>query len=325
MTRIVRVQEFGGPDVLRIDEVDLGGLKPGEVRLKVAAIGLNRVDALFRSGQFGNPPVPAMIGYEAAGTVEALGANVKGFAVGDKVAIIPAPFMGTYGEAIHYPADYLVKIPGGLSFEAAAATWMQYLTAYALIELTQIRAGDSVAITAASSSVGLAAIQIANAVDAVPIAVTRGKAKRDALVGHGARHVVVMEEQDTAEGIRRVTNGRGARVIFDAVSGSTFPSLVDAAAPEGAIIVYGALDHSNTLLPVHLAMMKHLMIHGFTTRYVIDDAQRRAKAVDFVLRGLANRKFNPVIDRVFAFNDIADAHRYLEGNAQVGKIVMRVP
>jgi NADPH:quinone reductase-like Zn-dependent oxidoreductase len=142
---------------------------------------------------------------------------------------------------------------------------------------------------------------------------------------HGARHVVVTEEQDLAEGIRRVTDGRGARVIYDAVSGLTFPSLVDAAAQEGAIIVYGALDGSNTPLPVHLAMMKHLTVHGFTTRYVIDDMQRRAKAVDFVLTGLANRKLNPVIDRVFAFKDIADAHRYLESNAQVGKIVARVP
>jgi NADPH:quinone reductase len=324
MTRIVRVHAFGGPDVLKIDEIELGDLKPGDVRLQVNAIGLNRVDALFRSGQFGNPPLPATIGYEAAGVIKALGGDVKGFAVGDRVGVIPAPFMGTYGEEIDYPAEFLVKLPDALSWEAAAATWMQYLTAYALIELAHIATGDIVIITAASSSVGLAAIQIANAVKAIPIAVTRSKSKREALSQHGARHVIVTDEHELGDAVRQITDGRGARVIFDAVAGSTLPGLVDAAAQDGAIIVYGSLGGEPAILPAGMAMMKHLTIRGFTTRMIIDDAQRRAKAVGFILTGLGNGALRPVIDRVFAFDDVADAHRYLEANAQVGKIVVKV-
>jgi len=325
MTRVVQVHEFGGPEVLRIDDVDLGDVKPGDVRIRVRAIGLNRVDALFRSGQFGAPPRPAAIGYEAAGVVEALGKGVKGFAIGDRVAVIPAPFMGTYGEEIDYPADLVVKIPQNLSFEAAAATWMQYLTAYALIELAHVQADDVVVITAASSSVGLAAIQIASTVKAIPVAVTRGRSKHDALMQQGARHVVVTEESGLADGVSRITSGRGARIVFDAVAGTTLPDLIAASAQEGVIILYGSLGGEPSVLPAYMAMLKHLTIHGFTTRYVIDDAQRRARAVDFVLTGLASGQLRPVIDREFAFDAIADAHRYLESNAQVGKIVVTVP
>jgi NADPH:quinone reductase-like Zn-dependent oxidoreductase len=325
MSRIVRVHGFGGPDVLRIDDVELGDPKPGDVRVNVRAIGLNRVDALFRSGQFGKPPLPAMIGYEAAGVVEALGKDVKGFVTGDRVAVIPGPCMGTYGETIDYPADFIIRIPDDLSFEAAAATWMQYLTAYALIELAHVGSDDMVVITAASSSVGLAAIQIANAAKAIPVAVTRGGAKQEALKQQGAGHVIVTAEQGIADGVRQITNGRGARVVFDAVAGSTFPGLVNAAAPEGVIVVYGSLGGEPAILPANIAMLKHLTIHGFSTRYIIDDVPRRARAVDFVLTGLASGALRPVIDRVFAFDDIADAHRYLEANAQVGKIVVKVP
>lgn len=325
MTKIVRVHEFGGPEVLRIDELDLGDVKPGNVRIRVRAIGLNRVDALFRSGQFGAPPLPALIGYEAAGVVEALGRDVKGFAIGDSVAVIPAAFMGTYGEEIDYPAELVIKIPENLSFESAAATWMQYLTAYALVELAHVQADDVVVITAASSSVGLAAIQIANAVQAIPVAVTRGRNKYDALRRHGARHVIVTEEEGLADGVSRITSGHGARVVFDAVAGGTLADLLATSAQEGVIILYGSLGGEPSILPAYMAMLKHLTIHGFTTRYIIDDAQRRAKGVDFVLTGLASGRLRPVIDRVFGFDAIVDAHRYLESNAQVGKIVVKVP
>lgn len=324
MPRIARVHAYGGPETLRIDDVELGELKPRDVRLNVHSIGLNRVDALFRSGQFGNPPLPAMIGYEAAGIVAALGKDVTELAIGDRVAVVPAAFMGTYGEEIDYPAELVVKAPRNLPFDAAAATWMQYLTAYALIELAHLTTGDVVLITAASSSVGLAAIQIANAVGAVPVAVTRGSAKRDALMQHGAHHVIVTEEQGLAECASRITNGGGARVIFDAVAGAALPGLLAAAAQEGVIILYGSLGGEPAILPANIAMMKHLTIHGFSTRLIIDDPQRRDNAVDFVLKGVASGALRPVIDRIFGFDEIVDAHRYLESNVQVGKIVVKV-
>ena len=191
MARVVRFHKIGGPEVLQIDEVDLGAPGAGELRLRVRALGLNRAEAMFRSGAYlEQPTLPARLGYEAAGTVEAIGEGVTGFAIGDAVSTIPGFSMtqyGVYGEQAIVPAAAAVKHPANLSWEQAAATWMQYMTAYgALIEVARLTPGEAVIITAASSSVGLAAIQIVNAAGAVSIATTRGSTKRDALLSHGA-------------------------------------------------------------------------------------------------------------------------------------------
>jgi NADPH:quinone reductase-like Zn-dependent oxidoreductase len=201
---------------------------------------------------------------------------------------------------------------------------MQYFTAYPLIDVARLQPNDAVIITAASSSVGLAAIQIANQVDAIPIAVTRGRGKEEALVRQGAKHIVVTDEEDVAERVDKITGGRGARVVFDAVGGNLLPGLVKAAAPGGTIILYGALGGSATSLPTGETIAKHLVIHGFVATAVTMDRTRRAAATEFVLSGLANGGLHPVIDRVFDFDDIAAAHRHLEGNGQIGKIVVRL-
>jgi NADPH:quinone reductase len=165
---------------------------------------------MFRSGMYlDQPKLPGRLGYEAAGTVEAIGEGVTGFAIGDKVSTIPAFSMNkysAYGEQAIVPAAATVRHPDNLSWEQAAAIWMQYLTAYgALIDVARLVPGDAVIITAASSSVGLAAIQIANAAGAISIAATRTRAKREALRGHGAQYVITTEDQDLAEEVKRIT------------------------------------------------------------------------------------------------------------------------
>jgi NADPH:quinone reductase-like Zn-dependent oxidoreductase len=187
MARVVRFHEHGGPEVLRIETVDAPPPGEGEVRIRVKALGLNRAEALLRAGTYiETPSLPSGLGLEAAGIVDGVGEGVEGFAPGDVVSIVPPISMirwPAYGDQVSFPARLLVRHPPSLSFEAAAALWMSYLTAYgALIDIAQVAKGDFVAITAASSSVGLAAIQIVNLVGATPIAVTRTSAKKEALL-----------------------------------------------------------------------------------------------------------------------------------------------
>jgi NADPH:quinone reductase-like Zn-dependent oxidoreductase len=312
--------------VLRVDHLEIGAPQPGEVRISVGAIGLNRVECMFRHGLMGRPKLPSRIGYEAAGIIDAIGTDVEGFAAGDKVALLPGLSMEEYGacaDTVLYPANMLIKQPGNLSAEVAAAAWMQYLTAYAIVGVANAQRDEPIVITAASSSVGLAAIEIANLMGAVPIAVTRTRTKVAALLDHGARHVIVSDEDNLVERIRNLTAGKGARVIFDAVAGDTVASLVEAAAAGGIVIVYGALAGAVSTLPLPQIMLKGLTIRGYAMNDFMADAKNRCRALEFVYFGLGTGKLNPIIDRVFALEDIVEAYRYLESNAQVGKVIVR--
>lgn len=327
MSKIVRIHRLGGPEVLQVDDIEVADPGDGEVRIAVAAIGLNRVETMFRSGGFGQPQLPSKIGYEAAGVIEAVGSGVTDFCVGDRIATLPGLSMeqyGTYGELILYPADMLVRIPDTQSMTDAAASWMQYLTAYGLISHGQIGRGDHVVITAASSSVGLAAIQICNAVGAIPIAVTRGQAKVAGLQKHGAAHVIVSEEQDVAQSIMSLTEGHGARVVFDAVAGQPLGELLNALAPQGIAILYGTLAGAEVSLLLHSVMLNGLTIRGFAANELLADPAQRSAVIEFVNRGIADGSLCPVIDRVFSLDAIVEAHHYLEGNTQLGKIVVSV-
>jgi len=253
------------------------------------------------------------------------GDGVSGWKPGDRVAVLfglPMDQYGTYGEQILYPADMLVKVPNGMSLIDAAASWMQYGTAYALIDVGNIKAGDHVVINAASSSVGLAAIQIANERGAVPIAVTRGRSKADMLKAHGAAHVIVSDEEDVAARILEVTGGKGAQIAFDAVAGPALASLLGAMGQRGIVIVYGMLGGYSLELMLPLLMGGNLALHGFSANRLIEDPVTRPKVVAYIEQGLASGALSPVVDRTFDLSEITEAHRYLESNVQLGKIVV---
>ena len=325
MAKVVRFHAFGGPEVLRVDEVAVGEPGPGEVRIAVHAFGLNRVEAMSRSGIYAPVRFPARLGYEAAGVIEAVGPGVTAWRPGDRVATLYGLDMeryGTYADTLIYPADMLVAVADGQSLTDAAAAWMQYGTAFALVEVAAIGPGDAVVITAASSSVGLAAIQIANERGAMPIAVTRGRDKEAALRGVGAAHVIVSDEEDVAARIREITGGAGARVVFDAVAGPQLAGLVSAMAIKGTLILYGLLAGPAVDLSVMTLMMTNLTLRGYSADLVVRELDSRARLVDYLAPRLASGALVPVIDRVFAIEDIAAAHAWLEGNRQVGKIVV---
>lgn len=329
MAKQVQFDRIGGPEVLRIVEVEVPAPGPGEVRIAVKALGLNRAESLYRSGTYIIDPVfPARLGSEAAGVIEAAGPGVAGLAPGDRVAVVPAfsyHDYGLYGDLVLAPARAVVKLPDDLSFTDAAAVWMAYVTAWgALIDTAGLEAGETVLIPAASSSVSLAAIQIANRVGAIPVALTRTAAKADLLREAGAAHVIVTGEADLAAEVRRITGGTGARVVFDPVGGPGFAQLAAAAAEGGTLIVYGTLDPRETPLPVGEVLKRSLTIRGYRIFQATLDDAKLAAAKAFVLDGIASGALRPRIDRIFPFAAIADAHRHLEGNAQIGKIVVTV-
>lgn len=329
MAKQVRFESIGGPEVLRIVEVDVPAPGPGEVRIAVKALGLNRAESMYRSGSYIIDPIfPARLGSEAAGVIDAVGPDVAGLAPGDRVAVVPAfsyHDYGLYGDLVLAPARATVKLPGDLSFTDAAAVWMAYVTAWgALIDTADLKAGETVLIPAASSSVGLAAIQVANAIGAIPVALTRTTAKAALLHEAGAAHVIVTDTADLVAEVRRITGGTGARVVFDPVGGPAFAQLATVTAERGILIVYGALDTRATPLPVGDVLGRSLTVRGYLIFEASQDDARLAAATAFILDGLAGGVLRPRIDCIFPFEAIADAHRHLEGNGQIGKIVVTV-
>ncbi|TPI45478.1 zinc-dependent alcohol dehydrogenase family protein [Mesorhizobium sp. B2-9-1] len=328
MARVVRFHSHGGPEVLRIEDMDVPSPGPGEVRIRVRALGLNRAEASMRSGSYiETPTLPSGLGLEAAGIVEAVGAGVEGITQGDVVSIIPPRSMArwpAYGQLVNFPAELVVKHPPSLSFEAAAATWMQYLTAYgALVDIARLGPDEPLVITAASSSVGLAAIQIASRIGAVPIAITRTSAKKTALLDAGAAHVVALAEEDIEARLTEIAP-QGVRVVLDAVGGPIFTPLTAAMARGGILIEYGGLSPEPTPFPLPDVLAKTLTLRGYLVHEITGDPARLEAAKAFILDGLASGALKPVIAKTFPFEKIAEAHRFLEAGEQFGKIVVTV-
>jgi NADPH:quinone reductase-like Zn-dependent oxidoreductase len=327
MSRIVRFHQTGGPEVLQLEEMGVPPPQDGEVQIRIHALGLNRAESMFRRGQYlEQPQLPARLGYEAAGTVEMVGAGVKDYKPGDAVSLVPnfsQNRYGVYGEVANVPASALARHPASLSWTEAAAIWMQYLTAYgALIGIAALRPEDTVLIPAASSSVGLSAIQMARMVGAMPVALTRSNSKRAALEAAGAAHVVATTEQDLVKEVMRLTQGKGARVVFDPVGGPTVTQLTEAMANFGILIEYGALSSDPTPLPLFSVLRKGLTIRGYVLFEFTTDPARLQPAKEFINQGLAKGQLKPVIAKTFPLERIVEAHRFLESNQQIGKIVV---
>jgi NADPH:quinone reductase-like Zn-dependent oxidoreductase len=326
MSRVVRIHEHGGPEVLRIENLEVGPPAAGEVRVRIQAIGLNRSEAAFRAGLYPlKPALPSRIGYEAAGVIEALGAGVERFAKGDRVCVLPTFRMGEYGvyaDVAIVPARSILPAPPALSVTQAASIWMQYLTALAIIEVAHATLGDYIIIRAASSSVGLAALQLANWAGAVPIAATRHSTKSRRLLAEGAKHVIATEESDLVSEVMKITSNKGARIVFDPVGGPYVETLAQAMAQDGVLFIYGGLSGQPTPHPHWPAALKNLSIRGWVASTIWTFPDRFARAQELILRGLAEGHLKPVIAQTFGLENIVDAHRYLESNEQVGKIVV---
>lgn len=317
MSRVVVFDEFGGPDVLHIVDDALAEPASGEVRVKMEAFALNPLDALMRAG---TAPAPvalphARLGIEGTGIVDALGPDVVGLKVGDPVmfaAVPDATVRGTYAESTTAPVDRVIRRPAGLEISEAASVWVAFSTAYgALVEKAKMRPGDHVVITAASGGVGRAAIQVANQIGAIPVAVTRHAAKRDDLLAAGAAAVVVTDDEDLVKSIDRHTNGAGADVILDLVLGPGLPDLARTARLGATLVI-----------PAPFPSAVPLTIHRYRSfEHSLDPAAVKRMAA-FLQAGLRLGALRPAVDTVFAFDDVVEAHRRLDDGRHGGKKIV---
>jgi NADPH:quinone reductase-like Zn-dependent oxidoreductase len=327
--KIVRFHEIGNAEVLKMESLPILDPKEGEVRIKVEALGINRAEIMLREGKYLEDPVfPSRLGYEASGVVDAVGPDVISVKIGDKISTIPAFSMvqyGVYGESAIVPENAVAKYPRNLSSIEGTSIWMAYVTAYgAIVEIGNVQKNDYVLITASSSSVGLASIQMAKAQGTIVIATTRGADKKQFLLDAGADYVIVTDNEDLTERISAITNKKGVNLIFDPIAGSMLETLAEAASIGGMIIEYGALASDATPFPLFSALKKGLTFRGYTLFEITTDSEKLAKAKKYIFKGLQNESLKPIVDRIFPFEKIIEAHKFMESNQQKGKIVVKI-
>jgi NADPH:quinone reductase-like Zn-dependent oxidoreductase len=334
-TRIFRFYEEGGP--LKLETVPVEQPGPGEVRLKVEAIGINRVEELFqKGGYFIRPSVPSKLGVEGAGVVEAVGPDVDPSWIGKRFALVPSMDMQIYGiagETAIEPVACLVETPDNVAARDAAATWMAYLTAYgAIVSAGMVKPSDFVLINAASSSVGLAMMQVVRAIGAKSIAVTRTADKKQVLTDLGADHVIVSTAEDIVAVVRDITAGVGVRLAFDAVAGEGVMQLAELTTDNGTVMIGGYLgtdmfgykDGRPTPFPFIQAVSRNLNIRGYSSRGLFAHEPELAKAKLFICEHLASGVLRPTIDRTVPLERLEEAYDGVRANDLVGKVVVLV-
>ena len=325
MPKAIRFNQLGGPEVLHIEDLPDRQPGPGEVLLEVEAVGLNRAESMYYRGIYMEKvEPPSGIGYEALAKVIAVGPEVDPALIGKRFGTIPGFSMGRYpvlAEEAVVPASVLAAVPDSLSAVEGAAVWMQYCTAYgALVPFGKVAAGDFVIITAASSSVGIAAIQIVKAQGGISIATTRTSAKKEKLIALGADHVIVTEEEDLVASVQSITGGKGARIVFDPVGGDYINTLAQATANGGTIFLYGMLSGKPTPFPM-AAFARRIGMFGYTFNELRGTPEWETMK-KYIYDRLADGSFKPEIARTFSFDQTVEAYRYLESNEQIGKVVI---
>ncbi|SDS80250.1 zinc-dependent alcohol dehydrogenase family protein [Microterricola viridarii] len=327
MPSIVQCHEFGGPEVLRVVECADAPLGPGEVRYDVGAFALNRADLMFLRGEhYTIPSFPSRIGQEAAGVVTELGEGVTAFQLGDRVTALPffTSTHGVQGTSAVTPAEYLTRVPAALDLEQGTAIWMQYLTSwFAFVEVARLRPDDTVLITAAASSAGLGALQIARLLGVRAIATVRSAAKADLVRAQGADAVVVTGRDDLSAAVRDVSGGAGIAASFDPIGGRSLFDYADLLAEGATVLAYGTLSDEQPSVPVAAMVRANAVFHPYSMFNHMREPGQRARAVAAISAALETGRLAPIIDRVFDFHELIDAYRYMESNAQNGKIVVR--
>jgi len=328
--RTWRFHRTGDADVLELENLPLAQPAGNDVLVQMKTIGLNRADAMFRRGTYiEKAEFPSRLGYDGAGVVISAGKDVRQFSPGDHVSILPSSSLarfGTYADQLIVPESLLVAKPASLSWEQSASIWMQYLTAYGgIIHAAGLKKGETLLVTAASSSVGLAAIQIAQSAGARVIASTLTVAKKQHLSALGVEDVIASEEEpDLYQAIVSRLGGEHLNAAFDAVGGPQVEQIASALAVKGRLVIHGALSPEATPFPLKLALRKSLTMSGFLFLEVLHDPVIRERAKRFILSGIEAGYLKPQLDKIFSFEQMPDAHRYLESNRQIGKIIVRV-
>ena len=326
MARAVRFSKVGGPEVLELQDVAVGDPGPGQVRLRHAAVGLNFADTYFRSGIY-PVPLPAGMGVEAAGTVEAVGEGVTNVAAGDRVTYTGfINTLGAYSTERLIPAAPLIKLPAGISCETAAAMTMRGLTSsYLMRRIWPLNAGDTILIHAAAGGVGLIVSQWAKLLGLTVIGTVSSEAKAAVARAHGCDHVILYRNEDVAKRVREITNGVGASVVFDSVGKDTFAGSIDSLKRRGLLVCVGTASG-----PVPPIDATQLAIKGsvYVTRpaladYIADPAEKTALAGE-LFEHVAAGRIKIEINQRYELGDAVQAHRDLEARKTTGSSIFVV-
>jgi NADPH:quinone reductase-like Zn-dependent oxidoreductase len=326
----VTFYEIGGPEVLKVEPLDLPSVGPEEVRVRIKAIGVNRFEALYRRNFYVVPAtLPSVLGVEGVGVVVETGSQVDGHGIGDRVAILPVqtPFVGSgiYASHANVPAAALVKsIPGTTEVEEAAV-WMAGLQAYNLITKVPVGAGDAVLVTAGTSPVGSALIQFARDMGITVLATTRTDARKQELIDLGAHHGIATDEQALSDVVMEATGGKGVKVVLDTVGGALLAQCVACLAEGGSLFSYGAQtspDITTARVDVPLVALDRRSLSFVDLFELTDVPERFAAAQVYIRDAVARGVFRPRVDSTFRLEDVADAHRRMEDGVLSGKVVI---
>ena len=320
--KAIRIHENGGPEVLCLEEVKLAEPGPGQARVRLTAIGVNFIDTYHRTGLY-KLPLPAGLGVEGAGVVEAVGPGVTHAQVGDRVAYVARP-PGAYAEAAIVASDRLVRIPDGVSDEVAAAVMLKGMTVWMLIRrIHAVKPGESVLFHAAAGGVGLIAMQWLRAIGARTIATVGSDAKAELARSSGASEVIVYTREDFPKRVRELTGGAGVPVVYDSVGKSTFEGSLDSLAPMGLMVSYG--NASGAVPPVDIAQ---LAAKGslFLTRPTLFSYTARREDLEEAARELfaiiQSGKVRIDVKHRWPLARAAEAHRALEGRETTGSVLL---
>ena len=324
MSKAIRIHQTGGPEVLQWETINVAEPGAGQVRLQQTACGLNYIDVYGRSGLYPVGDLPAVIGMEAVGRVDAVGAGVQELSVGDRVAY---PMnLGAYAEQRLIEADKLVKLPDTIGDETAAAMMLKGLTAhYLLFRTYAVQPGDSILVYAAAGGVGLILCQWANLLGANVIGCVGSEEKAQLAHANGCHHTILYRDEDIPSRVREITDGAGVAAAYDSIGKATFEASLDSLAPFGVLATYG-----NASGPVE--PFNPLVLAGKGSLYVTRPTLATHIATPALLREGAERLFDAVssgqisisVNQSFALADCADAHRQLEARETTGSTILKI-
>lgn len=318
--KAIRVHQNGGPEVLQLEEIEIGKPGPGQALVRIAYAGLNFVDIYRRRGTY-PVPLPYTPGTEASGTVEAVGDGVTTVKPGDRVAYVHHP--GSYAEMNIVPADLLIPLPEGLSLEQGAAFPLQGMTAHYLIhEFHAIKPLDIVLIHAAAGGMGLLLVQWARHLGARVIGTVSTEEKAQAAKEAGAHEVILYSKQDFVAETKRLTNGHGAHLIIDGVGKTTFAGNLAAAALRGHIVIYGAASGPADPIGPNSLMARSLSISGGNLQNFLLSREELMMRAQAAIKGIQEGWLKLKMDHILPLAKASEAHRLLEERKTIGKVLL---
>jgi NADPH2:quinone reductase len=323
MTRAIIIDQYGGPEVLQWKEISLSVPGPGEALVQQTAVGLNFIDVYHRTGLYPLPSLPAVIGSEAAGRVEAVGPGVTEVTVGDRVAYAGGP-TGAYSEARVIPAQRLVKLPDGISDQQAAAMMLKGMTAeYLLRRAFMVKPGDTILFHAAAGGVGMIASQWAKQLGATVIGTVGSRKKAAIAAAHGCDHVIVMDEADFVARVREITRGEGVPVVYDSVGKDTFMRSLDCLKPRGMIVSFG--QSSGMVPPLEITTLSakgSLYLTRPTLMHYTAKREDLLSCASALFDAVLHDGVKIEIGQTYSLKDAAKAHHDLEARKMTGSTVL---